>query len=181
MSTYNKPIPRIKAPILEVPTAQGGKWSLNNSDALNFTVIIIYRGLHCPICSTYLKDIENNYDSFNKLGVKLIAISTDKKDRAIKTLSEWNLNRLLIGYDLSKKMALSWGLHLSSGRKNPSLTTPEPDLFVEPGFFIVKNDGSLYMSSIQTMPFGRPPVEEIIAGISYAIKNNYPARGEIID
>ena len=41
-------------------------------------------------------------------------------------------------------MALSWGLHLSSGRKNPSLTTPEPDVFVEPGFFIVKNDGSLW-------------------------------------
>ncbi|MDC0073664.1 redoxin domain-containing protein [Alphaproteobacteria bacterium] len=181
MHIYNKPIPRVKAPMLEVPTAQGTKWNLNNSNALNFTVIIIYRGLHCPICSTYLKDIEDNFDRFNNLGVELIAISTDKKDRAIKTLSEWNLNKLLIGYDLSKEVALLWGLHLSSGRENPSLTTPEPDIFVEPGLFIIKNDGSLYMSSIQTMPFGRPPINEIIGGISYAIKNNYPARGEIID
>lgn len=53
----------------------------------------------------------------------------------------------------------------------------EPDLFNEPGVFILDDDGSLFWSSTATMPFGRPALDEIIAGVRYAQEHGYPARG----
>ena len=56
----------------------------------------------------------------------------------------------------------------------------EPALFVEPGVFIVRPDGTLYYGSVQTMPFARPHFDELLQAIEFALKNNYPARGEYV-
>jgi hypothetical protein len=42
----------------------------------------------------------------------------------------------------------------------------------------VRPDGTLYWGSVSTMPFARPHFTEILTSIDFAIKNDYPARGE---
>jgi hypothetical protein len=57
----------------------------------------------------------------------------------------------------------------------------EPTHFSEPALYLIRPDGTLYVGSIQTMPFARPHVADILAAIDYVLKNNYPARGEATD
>ena len=62
-----------------------------------------------------------------------------------------------------------------------SIGVDEPALFSEPGLYLVRPDGTLYFGTVQTMPFARPNLAEILGALDFVIKNNYPARGEVID
>ena len=48
-------IPRQKTPDLKVETLAHGKFDPAKDGAENFTLVTFYRGLHCPICATYLR------------------------------------------------------------------------------------------------------------------------------
>ena len=78
-----------------------------------------------------------------------------------------------IGYELSRKTAEEWGLYFSEG-----ISDKEPELFSEPGMFLVNSDGKLYFSSVQTMPFARPSIEDVIKAVDFIKDKDYPARGE---
>ncbi len=54
MSAITPLMPRQPVPSLDVPTVGGGTWSLSGQTPEKFTMIVFYRGLHCPICSLYL-------------------------------------------------------------------------------------------------------------------------------
>lgn len=53
-----------------------------------------------------------------------------------------------------------------------------PDEFSEPGLFLIRPDGTLFASTVQTMPFARPKFDDLLGAIQFVIKNDYPARGE---
>jgi len=54
----------------------------------------------------------------------------------------------------------------------------EPAQFSEPGLALVRADGTLYAIWIQSMPFARPHLNDVLSAIDFVIKENYPARGE---
>jgi peroxiredoxin len=170
--------PRTKSPELEVETLDAGRWRLSEQRPENFTMIVAYRGLHCPICRTYLSELDRNAEEFGKRGVEVIAVSTDTLERAAQTKDEWKLRNLRIGYGLSIPKAREWGLYISSSRGKTSTGVVEPDLFNEPGVFLIKPDQTLYASSIATMPFARPHFKEVLAAIDFVVEKDYPARGE---
>jgi peroxiredoxin len=173
--------PRQPVPALSVERAGGGTWDLAARTPANFAMIVFYRGLHCPICSRYLGDLEGKLDEFAKRGVEAVAISSDTQDRAVEAKSKWKLPRLDIGYGLALDKALSWGLHVSAGRGVTSAGVEEPARFSEPGLFLVRPDGTLYYGSTQTMPFARPPLADLLGALDFVIAKNYPARGEIVE
>ena len=85
------------------------------------------------------------------------------------------------GYRLDLDVARQWGLYISTSRGKTSTGIVEPDLFSEPGIFIVRPDGTLYFGNVQTMPFARPQFAEILGALDFVLKNDYPARGEVLD
>lgn len=85
---------------------------------------------------------------------------------------------LRFAYGLSLRSARQWGLYISTSRGKTSIGIEEPDLFSEPGVFLVRPDGTLYYGSTQTMPFARPPFQDLLGAIDFAIAHDYPARGE---
>ena len=170
--------PRTKSPELEVETLAAGCWRLSEQRPENFTMIVAYRGLHCPICRTYLSELDRNAEEFGKRGVEVIAVSTDTLERAAQTKDEWKLRNLRIGYGLSIPKAREWGLYISTSRGKTSTGVVEPDQFNEPGVFLIKPDQTLYASSVATMPFARPHFKEILAAIDFIVEKDYPARGE---
>lgn len=87
--------------------------------------------------------------------------------------------RALLGYGLDLDTARAWGLFISAGKGKSSLGIEEPAEFSEPGLFLLKSDGTLYASSVQTMPFARPSFQELLQAIEFIQKNDYPARGEL--
>ena len=170
--------PRRPVPELSVPTVGGGRWSLAAQTPQHFTLIVFYRGLHCPVCRTYLTELNRLHGDFAARGVAVIAVSGDSAERAAQAAQDWNLANLTIGHDLAIDKAREWGLHVSTSRGRTSLGIDEPALFSEPGLFLVRQDGTLYFAAVQTMPFSRPHFSEILGAIDFVLKHDYPARGE---
>lgn len=165
--------PRLKVPDLSLPTVDGARFTLSDSRPPAFTLIVAYRGLHCPICKTYLRDLDRKLSDFEKLGVAVVTISTDDRTRATQTKQDWGLGRLMIAYDFAIDEARRWNLYISAGIKDE-----EPPLFAEPGLFLIRPDQTLYAASIQTMPFARPQISEVLGAVKFVTEHNYPARGE---
>jgi peroxiredoxin len=169
------------APTLEVSTVGEGTWRLADQNPRNFTMVVFYRGLHCPICSMYLADLNSKAAAFAERGVATVIISADSGDRAVEAKTKWGLDNLTVGYDLSLDKAREWGLYISSSRGKTSTGVEEPVLFSEPGLFVIRPDGTLYFGTVQTMPFARPAFGDILKALDFVIANDYPARGEVID
>ena len=165
--------PQSQVPDLTVNTVDGHMWSLRDQHPEHFTFVFFYRGYHCPICRKYLSSIDRKLDELSSLGIKAIAISSDSEERAARSRDEWKIRNLPVGYGLSIDDARRWRLYVSRAIK-PN----EPDIFSEPGLFVVRPNGELYAASIQTMPFTRPVIDELISGFRFIIENNYPGRGE---
>ena len=181
MTQITPVFPRQSAPALEVATTDGGTWRLADQTPENFTLVVMYRGLHCPICSRYLKDLDNKLGDFAEVGVGAIALSSDVEERAVQAKADWQLDNLTVGYGLSLDSAREWGLYVSAGIGTTSSGFEEPALFSEPGLFLVRPDGTIYFGSVQTMPFARPAFAEILGATKFVLEKGYPARGEIVD
>lgn len=168
-----KLLPRTQAPELEVKTIKGDIWTLSKQDPPTFTMIVFYRGHHCPICKTYLQDLEGKWKEFTKRGVEMIAISGDPEKRGRKAKEEWALDQLTVGYDQAVDSMREWGLYISN-----SIKDSEPAQFGEPGVFLIRPGGELYYVAINSMPFGRPSIKDLLSTVDWVTENSYPARGE---
>ncbi len=174
-------IPRQPVPDISLPTVGGGTWTLSEQKPGTFTLLVVYRGLHCPICKGYLNDLQANLDEFIAQGVEAVAVSGDDADRAAQAKSDWDLNQLTIAHSLPLIEGRKLGLYVSSSRGKTSIGIQEPDLFFEPGLFLIKPDRTLYYASVQSMPFARPPFNALVGAVKFAVEKDYPARGHITD
>lgn len=173
----NRIYPRTQVPSTNFNLIDADQISLAEikANADQFIALLFYRGYHCPVCKAQLKDFNQYYSDFKAAGIDFYAISTDKWEKANKAKEDWGIDQLPIVYDFPLLMAEKWGLYISVGRPDSN----EPNYFSEPGLFIIRPNGELYASSIQTMPFTRPKASILLDGLKYTIKNNYPARGEV--
>jgi hypothetical protein len=79
-------------PELRVPTLAHGDFDLAADAPKQFTLISFYRGLHCPVCLKYLRELESLIPEYERRGTKVIAISSDVPDRAQKMASKVGTN-----------------------------------------------------------------------------------------
>jgi hypothetical protein len=165
--------PRQPAPALEVRLTDGTLWRLQDAKPANFAMVVFYRGLHCPICKTYLGDLESKLPEFARRGVDVIAVSTDSLERAERAKAEWGLNTLRVGGELSVPAARAWSLFISR-----AIRDGEPPEFNEPGLFLTRPEGTLFFASIGSAPWARPPLDQLLRGIDTALERKMPARGE---
>lgn len=137
-----------------------------------FTLVVFFRGLHCPVCRKQLSDIDRRREELTAAGIgRLVAVSMETPRRSQQLVEEWRLT-MPVAHSLSEQSAREWGLFLSKAIKDG-----EPDVFAEPGMFALDSDGTVYWSSIATMPFARPALDEVVGGLRFAQDQNYPARG----
>lgn len=172
------PIPRQPAPALQVPLLSGGEYRLAGESPQRFSLVCFYRGLHCPVCANYLKELEKQVPAFAERGVNVVAISSDTEERAQAMAAKIGAQQLRIGWGLPLAVARQWGLSISASRGKTSLGIEEPALFSEPGVFLLRPDQSVYWFSLQSMPFARPNFAEMVQAVDFVVKNDYPARGE---
>jgi peroxiredoxin len=168
----SKLAPDTQVPALSVDTLNNGRWELAAQRPDNFTMVVFYRGYHCPVCKSYLQKLESIVDGYFEAGFAVLAVSMDDRDRAQKSAQEWALSKVPVGYGLSEAAARDWGLYISKAIKDV-----EADIFCEPGLFWVRPDGRLYLGDVSNMPWSRPDVEFLLSKVPFAVDNNYPARG----
>ncbi len=99
----------------------------------------------------------------------------DSPDRAAVAHDEWKTGDLPLAHSMTEKQAREWGLYISEGRDG----TDEPAIFSEPGLFLIRPDGELYFAVTQNAPFTRPSLDQLLQGIDYVTKNDYPTRGTL--
>ncbi len=53
-------------------------------------MIVVYRGKHCPVSKNYLASLQQIYYELDELGVEVIAVSGDGRERAESFVSSPN-------------------------------------------------------------------------------------------
>ncbi len=167
--------PRTPAPALSVPLVQGGTWTLAEQRPEHFTILVFYRGKHCPLCRTYLQSIEAAADDVAGIGAGIVAVSMDSEERARASAEEWGISRLPLGYGMSEATARRWGLYMSSQRAG----SQEPQIFSEPATVVLYPDGKIFFVAVQSAPFTRPAIDALVSGLKFVAANDYPARGDL--
>lgn len=165
--------PGAPTPDLNVDLVGGGSFKLADAEPENFTMVVFYRGLHCPVCKQYNKQLQSLLDDYADKGVEVVAVSMDDEERATKSVEDWGVDELRTGYGLTEETAREWGLYMSNAIKDE-----EPATFSEPGLFLVNPDGTLFYAAVNSMPFGRPDLEDFVGKVGWILENDYPARGQ---
>lgn len=170
------PVPTHPVPGLSLPLTRGGgtdDLALGTGADGRFTLLAFFRGLHCPVCRKQLAELDRRLPGLREAGIgRVLAVSMETAERSEQLIQEWHLAELAVAHGLSEESARQWGLYLSTAIK-----PGEPVLFNEPGLFVVDADGTLFWSSVSTMPFARPPLDDVLAGLAFVQQSDYPARG----
>lgn len=164
--------PDAQVPALSVPLVGGGTFTLADQTPEMFTMVVFYRGLHCPVCKAQLQTLQGLSKDFAQAGFSVLAVSMDTEEKATTVKQDWDLPDLNIGHSLDEATARAWGLYISHGL-NPN----EAPVFAEPGLFWVRPDGRLYLTVVSNMPWGRPDLGFLLSKVPLIIEKGYPARG----
>jgi len=161
-------------PQLDLPRAGGGRVNTGDFRPGFMTLLNVYRGLHCPRWARQLGDIVANQARFDALGVEVVSISTDPRERAEKAVAEWGLGEMAVGYDLPIGTARSLGLNISQ-----TIREAKPAFFAEAAVFFIQRAGVLWGSSINTFPFLRPTADHLLDAVEMSSGRIYPPRGDV--
>lgn len=138
----------------------------------DWQLVVIYRGLHCPLCKKYLAQLEEMQAQFHEQGVDVVVASGDPEDKA-QAMADECAPTLPMGYDLSIAQMMALGLYVSDPRSAKETDRP----FAEPGLFVVNAAGDIQMVDVSNAPFLRPDLEKVLSGITFIRANDYPIRG----
>ena len=168
--------PTTQTPRLSLPLTGGGSTddlALGTGADGRFSLVVFFRGLHCPVCRGQLNEIDRRVDELREAGIgRVVAVSMETAERSEALVEKWKLTNLPVAHGLSEESAREWGLFISS-----AINDGEPDRFNEPGMFVLDADGALVWSSVASMPFGRPALDDLVAGLTFVQQKDYPARG----
>ena len=170
MST--KLTPDTQAPTLNLPLVGGGTFDLASQKPDNFTMVVFYRGHHCPVCKSYLQKLDGLMAQYKDAGFSVVAASMNDAALAATTVQEWELKNVPVAHDLTVDDSNKWGLWISKAFKEA-----EADIFCEPGLYWVRPDGRIYLIDISNMPWARPDLEFLLSKVPFAVDGGYPARG----
>ena len=155
---------------MSFPSVTGGDLAIGGSKE-RWTMLIVYRGKHCPRCKRYLNKLNDALSSWTEI-MDVLVISADTKEKALADKEEfgWNFD---LGYGLTEAQMRSLGLYVSEPLSEAETT----GLFAEPGTFAIRPDGSLMLVDISNGPASRPDLDELLDGMKFNIHNDRPVRG----
>ncbi|PLW82012.1 thioredoxin peroxidase [Kineobactrum sediminis] len=163
----DKPFPQT-----QLKTLSGDEVTLGKPQNDRWQLVVVYRGLHCPICKKYLGQLNAMKNELEEMKVDIVTVSTDPKEKARKFAEELGLD-IEVAYGLTIDRARELGLYISTPLD--SAETDQP--FAEPGLFLIRPDGGLHVSEVSSAPFCRPDLEFIKMGVNYVVEKDYPPRG----
>lgn len=160
-------------PKIEISQLGGGTVVLGAPrSGYDWQLVVIYRGLHCPLCKNYLAELENMQAAFHDIGVDVVIASGDPAEKAQAMVDEKGLS-LPMGYDLNIEQMRALGVYISDPRSPQETDRP----FAEPGLFVINAEGLIQMVDVSNAPFLRPDLQSVLKGITFIRNNDYPIRG----
>jgi peroxiredoxin len=168
-----KPIPDTIVAPMAFPKLGGGEITVGGPKD-NWTLLVVYRGKHCPRCKKDLNILEEMRSDWANAGFDVVVVSADTEEKAKADQAEfgWSFN---LAYDLSETQMETLGLYITD-----PLSPAESDRrFAEPGTYVLREDGSLIVVALSNGPAARPDLTELLDGMIFNKTNDRPARGTV--
>ena len=160
-------------PSINKSTLDGDSRDLSKPEAgKDWQMLIVYRGRHCPLCTRFLNELAPFKERLAAINIDLVAVSGDSKEQLAEHTSRLEVNFPLF-YGLSLEEMKSLGLYISHPRSEQETDHP----FAEPGLYVINEQGTLQVVDISNNPFVRPDHENLVSGLEWIRKNDYPIRG----
>ncbi|MEH6405360.1 MAG: peroxiredoxin-like family protein [Sneathiella sp.] len=173
--TSNKLNAGSQIPKMTLPLVAGGEITIGEArEDGRWTLVIVYRGRHCPLCVKYLATLQELSEKFNELGTDIVALSGDGIEKARSQVAVGDLT-IPMAYGLTIEQMKALGLYISNPRSAEETDQPFP----EPGLFVLRNDGAVQIIDISNAPFSRPDLASILRGIEFGKNKGYPVRGTL--
>ena len=166
--------PATAFPDIRVATLDGSDTTLGapNQERGDWKLIVVYRGKHCPICKTYLTELNHMLDDFAAINVDVVAVSADPEEKAKASAEDIGYTGS-IGYDLGVAQMMQLGVFISDPRSPEETDRP----FAEPATFVVRADRKLQIVDVSNAPFVRPALKGLLDGLTFIRSKDYPVRG----
>jgi peroxiredoxin len=155
------------------PRVGGGEFSVGGARD-TWTMLIVYRGKHCPRCKKYLNILDGMRGDWADAGFDIAVVSADSEEKAKADQAEfgWQFD---LGYDLTEDQMALLGLYVTD-----PLSGAETDRrFAEPGTYVIRPDGSVLLIAISNGPSARPELTELLDGMIFTKQNDRPPRGTV--
>lgn len=162
-------------PDLEATLLGGEVVKLNKpKQGLDWKLVVVYRGKHCPLCTRYLNQLEGYKSALENIGVDLIAVSGDSKSQLEGHLEQLDVS-FPLAYGLTVEAMEELGVYISDPRSPQETDHP----FAEPALFVVNEVGNIQVVDLSNNPFVRPELGALVNGLAWIRNpdNNYPIRG----
>lgn len=165
-------------PDIQVRLSSGEKVSLAKPEGgADWKLVVVYRGVHCPLCTKYLNELEHYARELKDTGIDILAVSADSEKQLEKHREQLAVSYPL-AYGLTETQMSELGLYVSIPRSGQETDHNFP----EPGLFVINQDGEIQVVDISNSPFTRPDLTTLVSGLKW-IKNpanNYPIRGTFL-
>lgn len=169
----DKPNAGGQAPTLTFPKIGGGTLGIGGEKS-NWTLLVVYRGKHCPRCKNYLNTLQSMRASWEKAGFDIVVVSADSHDKVKADIEEFGW-QFPVAYDLSEQQMRQLGLYISD-----PISPKETDRrFAEPSIYCIRPDGTFQVIAISNGPAARPDLPELLSGMIFTIENDRPPRGTV--
>jgi peroxiredoxin len=147
-----------KFPKLNLHAVGGGmtKIDLPQDLAGSYSAILIYRGAWCPICNAQLADYAAHQEDLDRLGVKVIAFSSDDEATTAALAKKHHLT-FPMGYGANVDLVVA-----ATG----AFANNDPH-YLQPTNFILAPDGSILNALYSTNAMGRITAAEVVALVGY--------------
>jgi len=165
--------PRVGAPFekLSLQTVEDGPPIDIGAAKDRWTMLFVYRGIHCPRCKRFLSKLNDALPAWTEV-MDVVVVSADTEDtaRADKAEVGW-IFELCHGLTVAQMRAI--GLYVSEPLSEAETTAP----LSEPGAFGIRPDGTLMLADISNGPAARPDLDELLDGMTFNIGKDRPTRG----
>jgi len=166
------PKPSVGAPVDQTsfPLLGGGEVTIGGPKD-RWTLLVVYRGKHCPRCKRYLNKFNGMLADWTAL-MDVVVVSADTAEKAQADAAEfgWDFD---LCYGMTEAQMRALGLYVS----DPLSEAETTDRFAEPGTFAIRPDGTLMLVDISNGPASRPDLDELLDGMRFNIENDRPVRG----
>lgn len=168
--------PNVTFPDLIVKSTQGNSVNLlpSNTSEQRWSLVVVYRGVHCPICADYLTKLESLHEQYADANIDVCAVSADSLEQLEVFLSEKVESLSFPVYcELSVDQMSQLGLYISEPRNETETDHPFP----EPAIFLISPKNKIQIIDKSNAPFCRPDLESLLNGVKFIRENDYPVRG----
>ncbi|MDB4122337.1 redoxin domain-containing protein [Octadecabacter sp.] len=168
-----KPIPGSILGPMTFANVAGGDITVGGEKE-NWTLLVVYRGKHCPRCKKYLNILDKMRGEWADAGFDIAVVSADSQEKALADQAEfgWGFD---LGYGLTEDQMATLGVYVTE-----PLSLQEADgNFAEPGTFVLRGDGSQIIVAISNGPAVRPDLTELLDGMIFNKTKDRPHRGTV--